>query len=103
MKDRFSTSFDPDTIDEVPEKLDIEEKATYLNQTSMIVLENFQRISYPTNLAVILGKDESTIRYHIEKLLYLNLIDFYRETQDRKYFKITEEGLEVCEALNIPE
>lgn len=103
MESRFSAGFDPNSIGEDVDDLSINGKATYLNHTSRAVLGKFSKISYASSIANELGKDGSTIRYHIDKLRYLGLIDFYRETQDRKYFRLTDEGVAVKDQVIIPD
>jgi DNA-binding transcriptional ArsR family regulator len=103
MESMLSAGFDPDSIGEDVENLSINEKATYLNHTTRAVLGNFSKISYASSIASKLGKDGSTIRYHIDKLRYLGLIDFYRQTQDRKYYQLTDEGVAVKDKVIIPD
>jgi len=94
--------FDPDTLAKRPENMSLEEKtaeSTY--DTTKKVLNRFQNIDYPASVADQLEVDQTTVRYHVEKLQYLGLLKLYSRRSDRTLYKITNEGEVVLDNLNI--
>jgi len=94
--------FNPDTIDGNPKDMSFDQITAHTTyKKTKQVLNQFQNIDYPASISDNLDLDEATVRYHIEKLQYLGLVKLYWRRSDRTLYKITKDGENVLENLNI--
>lgn len=101
---RVFQQFNPDTVDQQPNDMtydDLAIEVTY--KTTKKVLIRVQKIDYVACMAEEMDLDETTVKYHIEKLQYLGLVELYAERPDRTLYKITEKGEIVLERVNVPD
>jgi DNA-binding MarR family transcriptional regulator len=66
-------------------------------------LLKLRKIDYASSIAKDLDIDKTTATYHIEKLVYLGLIQKYGDRPDRTLYKITEKGEMILDMVNTPE
>lgn len=94
--------FDPDTIGQQPDDMSYDDLAVEVSyKTTKKVLVRLQKIDYVSCMAEDMDFDETTVKYHVEKLQYLELVEIYAERSDRTLYKITDKGRDILEKVNI--